>query len=188
MNEDSLTKKILQGVLIIGAICIAASSPYFSFYLAKNLKQILRKRKLLQKRYKDPKFNNAFYYLRKRGYLDIKTHRGQIYISLTKEGKKRAGKYLIDDLEIKKPKFWDKKWRIVIFDIPNLTKAKREALRGKLKELGFFKLQQSVWVCPYDCQKELGLLRDFFGLNQKELKLITGKIEQDNFIKRIFKL
>lgn len=188
MNEDSLTKKILEGILVVGCVYIAASSPYFSLYLARSIKRELRKRKFLQEKAKDTEFNNAFYYLKKKGYLDIGKSNKQIYISLTEEGRKRAGKYLIDDLKIKKSQKWDGKWRMVIFDIPNLTRIKRDALRGKLKELGFYKLQQSVWVCPYDCKKEIDLLQEFFGLNQRELKLVIGKIEKDEFLRKNFKL
>ena len=188
MDRNSSTKKILEGISVTGCIYIAASSPYFSLDLSRNIKRELRKRKFLQERIKDIKFNNAFYYLKKRGYLDIGKRNKQIYIALTEEGRKRAGKYLIDDLEIKKSKKWDRKWRTVIFDIPNLTRIKRDALRGKLKELGFYKLQQSVWVHPYDCKKEIDLLQEFFGLDQRELKLIIGKIEKDDSLQKIFNL
>lgn len=186
MKKESLSGKILQGVLITGAVCIAASSPYFAFHLSRNFSKILKQRKYLKA--KQAKFDNSFYYLKRKGYLNIEKRNKQVYISLTKKGKEKAGKYIIDDLEIEKPKKWDKKWRIVIFDIPNETKAKREAFRGKLKELGFYKLQQSAWICPYKCEKEIKLLKDFFGLTSKELKLITGGIEEDKDLKKIFKL
>lgn len=188
MKHDSLSKKVLTGILLTGAIYVAASSPYFSLHLIKNIERELKKRKYLKKKYKDSTFNNSFYYLKKRGYLNIEKKNKQIYISLTEKGKEKAGKYLIDDLEIKKPKKWDGKWRIVIFDIPNLTNIKRSALRGKLKHLGFYKLQHSVWTQPYDCQKEMNTLKEFFGLNEKEFKLITGEIENDKFLKNIFNL
>lgn len=186
MKKNKLTKKILIALLMAGAIYIAASSPYFGLYLSREIRKYLRERKKFKE--KDPTFNNAFYYLKNRGYLDIQKRNKQLYIALTEEGRKRAGKYLIDDLEIKKPKKWDKRWQIVIFDIPNLTNSKRAALRGKLKELGFYKVQKSVWVFPYDCRKEINLLQEFFGLKSKELSLITGKIENDNFLRRHFKI
>ena len=186
MYGDSTTKKILKGLLIAGAIYIAASSPYFAFYLSRDLRKILGEKKPIKG--KDPRFKNAFYYLKNKGYLDIRKKNHQIYIALTAQGRKRAGKYLIDDLDIKKPKKWDKKYRIVFFDIPNITRIKRDVLRGKLKELGFFRLQQSVWVYPYECKKEIDLLREFFGLSGKELILITGKIENDRFLRKFFKL
>ena len=76
----------------------------------------------------------------------------------------------------------------MIFDIPQITRLTRDALRGKLKELGFYRLQQSVWICPFPCQKEVDLLRQFFGLDPKELILIEGKIAGDQKLRKIFKL
>ena len=117
-------------------------------------------------------------------------HQGkQVYISLTTEGKKRAGKYQIDDLEIKKPKKWDRKWRILIFDIKNKDKPKREALRGKIKELGLYQLQKSVWVYPHDFSDAAEILRKFFNLNNDEMQTISAfKIENDKNVKAFFNL
>jgi len=185
VSRELIAKKILKGLLLAGAIYIVASSPYFAFYLSRNFWRALGKTKPPQK---DNRFRNAFYYLKRRSLLDIRKKNHQIYIALTAEGRKRAGKYLIDDLEIKKPKDWDGKWRVVIFDIPNITRIKRDALRGKLKDLGFFRLQQSVWVHPFDCRKEIELLKEFFGLNSKELILIEGSLKDDKFLRKFFKL
>jgi len=43
---------------------------------------------------------------------------------------------------------WDKKWRLVVFDIPEKNRLARDALRKKLKELGFAPLQRSTWISP----------------------------------------
>lgn len=53
---------------------------------------------------------------------------------------------------------WDKKWRVVIFDIPQELHRNRVALRRKLKNLGFYMLQKSVFVFPYPCEEELGYI------------------------------
>lgn len=186
---ENLSKKILTGILLVGAIYIAASSPYFALRLPKEISRYLKKRKYLKEKYQDKTFNNSFYYLKRKGYLNIEKKNKQIYISLTEQGKEKAGKYLIDDLEIKKPRKWDGKWRIIIFDIPNITTIKRDAFRGKLKELGFSQLQRSVWIHPYNCKEEINLLREFFGLTQRELRLITAsEIEKDDFLKKQFKI
>jgi CRISPR-associated endonuclease Cas2 len=92
-------------------------------------------------------------------------------------------------LEIKKPRKWDQKWRILIFDIQDKHKVKREALRGKLKELGLYRLQKSVWVCPYDFFQEMDFLREFFGLKYREMRIITAsEIENDEEIKAFFEI
>lgn len=109
-----------------------------------------------------------------------------IKISLTEEGKNKAKKYQIDSLKILKPKIWDRLWRVVIFDIPDTQKIKRNAFRRKLKELGFYSLQKSVWVCPFKCDKEINFLRDFFGLDKKQIEILLVKsIENDIIVKKM---
>jgi len=179
--KSEISKDIFSWLLIAGAVYIAASSPYF-------IRNLLTGYKKWQK-YPKRKVYDTFYMLRKKGYINIGKRNHQIYISLTKEGKKKAGMFQIDALTIKKPKKWDKKWRIVIFDIAQLKKTYREAFRGKLKELGFYPLQKSVWVYPFDCQAETELLKDFFGLSDQEMRLIVAdNISKDDQLRKSFKL
>jgi len=179
--KSEISKDIFSWLLIAGAVYIAASSPYF-------IRNLLTGYKKWQK-YPKRKVYDTFYMLRKKGYINIGKRNRQIYISLTKEGKKKAGVFQIDALTIKKPKKWDKKWRIVIFDIAQLKKTYREAFRGKLKELGFYPLQKSVWVYPFDCQAETELLKDFFGLSNQEMRLIVAdNISKDDQLRKSFKL
>jgi len=186
MQGKEITKKILLGLLVIGAVAVAASSPYFALKLPDVLAKSKKRKRFLKG--KREEFKNAFYYLKRKGYLNIEKKGKQIYISLTEKGKRRAGKYQINDLKISRMKKWDGIWRIVIFDIPDLTRVKREALRGKLKELGFYKFQKSVWICPYPCQKEIKLLREFFGLKPHQLTLVEGKVEDDTLLREFFGL
>lgn len=179
--KSEIVKDIMKGLLTSGAIIIAAQSPYFIRNVLKEYKN--------WKKYPKKKVADTFSNLRKQGYIEIERENKQIYIRLTEEGKKRAGMYQIGALEIKKPRKWDKKWRLVIFDIAQLKKTYREAFRGKIKELGFFCLQKSVWVHPFDCRAEIELLRDFFGLSQNELRLIIAtELGDDRKIKRLFDL
>src|SRR3989344_4593151 len=60
--------------------------------------------------------------------------------------------------EIKKPARWDKLWRLVIFDIPEEERTGRMALAAKLKELGFYPLQKSVFIHPYECKDEIDFI------------------------------
>lgn len=87
---------------------------------------------------------------------------GEVEIILTKEGKKKAIKYQLDEMEIKRPDRWDGKWRMVIFDIPEKKKKAREALRNKLKDLGFKELQKSVFIYPYECENEIDFITEVF--------------------------
>ncbi len=177
--RSEIAKDILYWLTTGGLICLAATSPYFGINLIRGVKR--------WKKYNKRNIISAFKRLEKRGCIDIKMVRNQIYIHLTKEGKKLAGWTQIDALKIKRPKRWDGKWRLVIFDISQLKKFYREVFRGKLKELGFYPLQKSVWVYPFACCDEIELLRDFFGLSEKEVRLIVCEdIGQDDWLKKLF--
>ncbi len=180
-HKNKVAKLILRRLLIGGAVIVAAQSPYFWIKFYDNL----FKGKPIFKR----QARNSFYYLRKRGLIRIEKKNKNIYMFLTKEGEKEAGRYQLNEMYIKKPKKWDKKWRLIIFDIPENHRIKRDLFRGKLKELGFYQLQKSVWVYPYSCQKEINLLRDFFGLKKKNLMALTvEKIESDENLRKFFNL
>jgi len=179
--KSEIIKDIFYWLMISGAIYIAASSPYFILNLQRNFRK--------WRRYKNKKISDAFYRLRKEGCIIIEKKHHQIYISLTEKGRRKANWLQIDSLKIKKPRKWDKNWRLVVFDISQIKKLYREAFRGKLKELGFYPLQKSVWVHPYDCQAEIELLKEFFGLSDKELRLIVTKdIGEDRKLRQFFKL
>lgn len=170
--------------MLTGAVCIAATSPYFGVNLMRYFKRARKYKKSERKN-----IYNAFYRLRKNGCLELNLKNHQLYISLTEKGKKMAGRFQINFLKIKKPLKWDAKWRLVIFDIPNFHGIKRSVFRGKLKELGFYQLQKSVWVHPYNCRDEINLLREFFGLSRKEIRLIIANdIEDSASIKKAFQL
>ena len=190
-KDDYLSVKILKGILWSGLFVAACGSPRFAPsalpQLAKLISYKIKKRK--KGTSDEKKLYSAFYYLKKKGFIEIQNKKGQIYIFLTKEGKKLAGKYKIDDLKIEKQKKWDKLWRILIFDIKEDNRILRDSLRGKIKQLGLFQLQKSVWVCPYDFFKEIKLLRDFFGLGEGEMRIITAyEIENDKEIRKHFRL
>ena len=61
---------------------------------------------------------------------------------------------------------WDHQWRIVIFDIPQDMHRQRNNFRNKLKSLGFYMLQKSVFVFPYSCEEELGDLCGDLGISE----------------------
>lgn len=179
--KSEITKDILLWLVVGGIIAIAATSPYFGTNLIRAFQR--------RKRYNKKKVYDTFSRLRREGYVRVEKYNHQIYISLTEEGRKKAGRFQIDSLHIQKPKRWDGKWRVVLFDIENSKNIKRDSLRGKLKELGFYLYQKSVWVHPYQCDDEIKMLRDFFGLGKKEICLIVAeKIANEKILRDYFKL
>lgn len=56
---------------------------------------------------------------------------------------------------------WDGVWRLVVFDIPESSRALRTRLRRRLRESRFGRLQNSVWISPHpvdEFRQELGEL------------------------------
>ena len=102
---------------------------------------------------KDAKyFSQIIYYLKRKGYIHVEQLSGKRGILLTKKGDERI-------LRIKKrlglqPRRKDGKWQMIIFDVPETKKNLRDILRSTLRFLGYEYLQDSVWVCPYDVEKE----------------------------------
>ena len=179
--KSEIVKDILLWLAVAGMVYVAASSPYFVLNLQRQFKR--------WKKYKREKISSVFSRLRKEGCIKMVKRNHDIHISLTEKGKKKAGWLQIDSLEIKRPKKWDGKWRIILFDISELKRLWRDAFRAKLKELGFHHLQKSVWICPFDCRDEIELLREFFGLSNKELRLITCEdIGEDDWFRKHFNL
>jgi DNA-binding transcriptional regulator PaaX len=113
---------------------------------------------------------------------------GSITIVLSMGGKKKALTYQLDEIEIKKPEKWDKKWRVVLFDIPENRKKERDALRFRLKQLGFYEFQKSVFVHPYDCKDEIDYIIEFYKI-RKFVRFITADaIDNELHLKQHFGL
>lgn len=113
---------------------------------------------------------------------------GSITIFLTENGKKKALTYQLDEMKINKPKKWDKKWRVILFDIPENRKAIREILRYHLKRLGFYEFQKSVFVHPYDCKDEIDYLIEFYDIRKFVRFMVADSIDNELHLKEHFDL
>ena len=110
----------------------------------------------LRKQYKrqknKQKFSQLIYRLKKNGYIKSKNLEQNEGVILTKKG---AEKVLKIKLKIeRKERRIDEKWQMIIFDIPEEKRFLRDLLREKLRLLEYKMLQQSIWICPYNVQKE----------------------------------
>jgi DNA-binding transcriptional regulator PaaX len=85
-------------------------------------------------------------------------------------------------------KRWDKRWRFVIFDVPEYRKGVRDRLRRQVISFGFLRLQDSVWVYPYECEELVALLKADLKIGKDVLYAIVERIENDGWIKKHFKL
>ena len=124
--------------------------------------RILNKNKKAKKeRYR--KLWQEFNLMKKRREIDfIKEENGVCVYRLNDKGKSKIKKFILDELLVAVPGKWDKKWRLVVFDIPERWRKERRAFRLKLQEMGFYQCQKSVWIHPFPCIEEIEFLKDIF--------------------------
>ncbi|KKS16317.1 MAG: hypothetical protein UU71_C0004G0014 [Parcubacteria group bacterium GW2011_GWB1_41_6] len=121
--------------------------------------------------------------------VSAKEHKnGSTTIILSLEGKKKVLTYQIDEMRINKPKKWDRKWRIILFDIPEKIRKARDVFRYHLNQLGFYEFQKSVFVHPYNCKDEIDYLIEFYNLRRFVRFVEADSIDNELHLKKYFHL
>lgn len=86
-------------------------------------------------------------------------------------------------------KTWDKKWRLILFDIPALMNRQRHTFRNRLKNIGAYMLQKSVFVFPYPCEEEIGYWCRYLKLGDYVEVIITEHLgSKELYIKKHFNI
>lgn len=113
---------------------------------------------------------------------------GSTTIVLTDKGKKKALTYKIDEIKIPEMKKWDKKWRMILFDIPEHKKKARNALAYSLKQMGFRQFQKSVFVHPFECYNEVEFVIEFWKMRSYTRYIVAEHIDNALHLKTRFGL
>ena len=118
--------------------------------------------------------------------METETKNDYQIVKITDAGRRRILKYSLNKLEIKKPKHWDGKWRLVSYDIPKDKYSRRDTFRAYLETWGFYPLQESVFLHAYPCEKEVGFLREYFGVGGEVRIFTVEEIEDDEPFREFF--
>lgn len=184
IRNSFFTKELLLGLARAGFFIVASTSPYFlNKFLQEYFGEKLRKRAWERAR--------RLRELQKKKLVSFhELEDGSVKIELTHQGREYVHQFKLEELIIKKPAKWDKRWRLVIYDIPHYQKKARDAFRTKLKQLGLYQLQKSIWVSAYDCLPEIEFLSAVFDvdLNRDVLYFTTTEIPREFELKRWFNL
>lgn len=175
-RNKNLQKIILQTVATAGVLSVAL--------LAPNALRALKQIGLIPKWRQKEIFNSSRNRLVKAGLL---TYEGK-FLRLTDKGKVKLRQLETRNYNLAKPKRWDKKWRVLIFDVPEKRRGIRDKIRNTITAVGFMRLQKSVWVYPYDCEDFVNLIKTDFKIGKDLLYLIVDSIENDKAIKNFFQL
>ncbi|MFW0870906.1 MAG: hypothetical protein ACKKL4_00365 [Patescibacteria group bacterium] len=110
------------------------------------------------------------YKITKRGHWELARHRYK------------------DNPENHIPEKWDRKWRVVIFDVPEMAHKYRDILRRAIAGYGMYQLQQSVWVYPYRCEEFIRSIKEDIGFKSEVLYMLVDKIDHQKELEREFNL
>lgn len=187
---DDTPRGLLETLLIGGGILATLTFAPTLFAVLGGIGMAIR----TEDKAKRKRLHQSFQYLKRRKYVRVITSKDErgFRIELTEVGKRRASDIHTRRALLKpipRPRVWDQKWRIILFDIAAEERSKRNAFRGLIRRLGAVMLQKSVWVYPFDCSEHVNLLKTFFDLSDKELRLIvSGSIGDDKELKKVYKL
>jgi DNA-binding transcriptional regulator PaaX len=113
---------------------------------------------------------------------------GSVSMVLTRTGREIALRYKLDEMRIASPKQWDKRWRIIIFDIPEKQRRLRDTLRMRLRQLGLIELQKSVFVHPYECRNEIDFIIELYNARRYVRYIEANNIDNELHLKTKFRL
>ena len=177
--KGELAKNILNNLAIGGVLAAGLAFPnivqLLDFFGATEFGE---RRKIMR----------ALEKMKKRKLVRIYDKDGLDVVEITESGKKKVLSYNLENIKINRPKKWDGYWRVIIFDIPEKNKKARRALSFKLNDMEFFPLQKSVFVCPFECDKEIDFVAEFFGVRKYIKRILAKEIENEDVLKRFYNL
>ena len=152
------------------------------------LQDILKSVKTYQE--KNQKLLRVLKSLEKKEILDLQEEDGKVRVYLKDKNHPKIIEYSIKSILDfkKKERKWNGKWFLVFFDVPEAQRNKRDYLRKFLIKLGFYQYQKSVYLFPYECEKEVSLIKKIVEGAKYMKYIIAEKIEDELSAKEYFKL
>jgi len=185
LRKNNFTKDTLLRIAEVGVVTLAASTSPFVLHALVRAYFKDRSRKIARARAKKLRE------LEQHKLISFKElDNGAVRIELTHQGKNLIRTYNLEEMKLNIPKQWDGEWRILIYDIPTPQKKASNAFREKLKQLGLFAIQRSVWVSPYECLSEIEFLATVFDIDIDRCICYfhARNIPRENDIKKFFGL
>jgi len=138
------------------------------------------------KRFNFPYLKRTLKRLEKQKLVEIEDQEEIQVVKITDRGRRRILKYALEELAIKKPRAWDKKWRLISYDIPRRLDWRRNIFRDYLRAWKFYPLHESVFLHAYPCEKEIEFLREYLGIGEYVRIFTVLEIENDKVFRDYF--
>lgn len=180
-RKTELKQALLATVALTGVVLVAAIAP--------NAPAALMKLPSMQRAKLRYQYRTVLGRLAAQGHIAFEEQDGRRYARITDEGRKalmfEKEKAKMRNLRKKR---WNERWRVVIFDVPERRRRIRDRLRIMMQETGFVRLQDSVWVFPYDCEEFISLLKAELKIGAAVLYMVVEQIENDKHLRAHFGL
>lgn len=186
-DKKFFSVKNILNLIGAGILSLTEFSPSNIIRLAKPFIQDLEAYESW-KRFNIPYLKRTIRRLEKQKVVEISEEKGKQIIKITDKGRTKILKNAIDDLKIEKPSFWDGKWWLISYDLPEDMSNLRDGIRKYLLYLGFFPIHKSVYLHAYPCRKEIEFLREYFGIGEYMRIFKIEWIENDQALKEFFDL
>lgn len=175
--------KLSAKEVFLSIVDLTAEVAGMNYYYRKGVEEYLLKREFEKK-----EIAERFKYLRRAGYIETFMDENNRCVEITPKGKEYLKKINYTELKITRSEKWDKKWRVVIFDIPEDHKDRRDMFREKLLNLGFELIQKSVYVYPFECTNEIAFLKECTLTTNNVIIMISDIIEgEEKILNRFMK-
>ncbi|MBI2099243.1 CRISPR-associated endonuclease Cas2 [Candidatus Uhrbacteria bacterium] len=178
IKKGDVVKAVLGAIGVAGILAVGIVAPNVFAALPNPY----------QKKFSKKAVDQSVDRLRKRGLIKFVQGRYGWRLALTDKGLEEFSKYEMREKLIKRPRKWDGRWHLLVFDIDEKRKLIREKVRRTLIAFGFYRLQDSVWVFPYECEDILELLRTKYGVRYDALYICAQKIAKDQHLRKYFNL
>ena len=171
---------LLATVGIAGVILVTAAAP--------NLLQLLRYVPKNRYRFQN-QVQSTLARLADQRLITFVQRNGKKYAELTESGRRELlRQQLRFGLQRGRKRRWDKRWRVIIFDVPERSAPARQRLRNEMRSFGFYRLQDSVWIYPFDCEDVMALLKTDLRLGNAVRYMIADTIENDRALREHFNI
>lgn len=176
---------VLRFLAIGGTITASLVLPGLAIGLSKPLNIFLNN---LDERERHRELRRVLGYMKEKRLVNYSpAARFEHGVTITKKGRRRLERTNFNNLQITHPPKWDRRWRLVIFDIPEKRKTDRDSLTLKLYKLGFKPLQRSVWIHPFACHEEIEVVAAHYKLVNYLTYIETNYIDKPDRIKAQFR-
>lgn len=176
----------IEKVLLLLASGVALTSALIMPGTGKLLRKTARSSESEWKEFNENYLKRTIKDLQKKRVVEIREENGFSEVKLTEGGKTRILKFGLQNLTVLKPVKWDGRFRMVFYDIFSTKSAIRDKFRHALLNAGFYKLQESVYIHAYPCEREIEFLRNYLGISGEVRIILAERIENDKEFRQFF--